>query len=99
MRDYDYRGLSVSLVLDSSGRVTKIIRTDKNNQFSARAQVISFNSSANPFNYSQYDVKVRVINSDNRNVILGQTYDIRGIIDRSLSRNEGAISKNKKSFN
>lgn len=84
MRDYDYRGLSVSLVLDSSGRVTKIIRTDKNNQFSARAQVISFNSASNPFNYSQYDVKVKVINSDNRNVILGQTYDIRGI-DRSLS--------------
>ena len=85
MRDYDYRGLSVSLVLDSSGRVTKIIRTDKNNQFSARAQVISFNSASNPFNYSQYDVKVKVINSDNRNVILGQTYDIRGIVDRSLS--------------
>ena len=85
MRDYDYRGLSVSLVLDSSGKVTKIIRTDKNNQFSARAQVISFNSASNPFNLSQYDVKVKVINSDNRNVILGQTYDIRGIIDRSLS--------------
>ncbi|WP_308533691.1 S-layer homology domain-containing protein [uncultured Peptoniphilus sp.] len=84
-RDSDYIGMYVQLELDSNGKVSVIRQTDKAEYFTARGQVVDFQNSSSAFSRAEYDLIIKIIQSDNSRVGLGKEYSVR-VYDRSFSK-------------